>query len=972
MKKLHSLQNNIFENSKQQANKCSNINKNLDSPIKVRKKNFKLKKIKPSESSKLFRTTTYFYKKNSKKKSIDINIFIKNNLIKYNSYPDYFYRKISNQILFNIPHHLVCCFKDNLIWNENYDYFKNFYFLKKSIELIPKIGNYYQMYTLFIPIYYPLIEIKYILSKYIKNKLKYLEMTEGEDDVKEDLKELDKNVLEGESNNENIDINLNINNEKNKSKVNESSKENNEKIINSTEIKTENNQSLSNYFGIDSIIKSKETSKYSTNLEIDKSDIQNNNFLPLDKGNNKNDNNTSNKVDSDFSLELASIIESFEKKKKRNIKINNSKNSNKCNTKKSKGLKMIKRISDKFNKTESNALNPKSNDSLKLSKNTRNNSLSSNYNLNNIKYKDSSNYKEDFSYRKMCMSNILKNFKLNKYKLLLKNKTKDLSKEISIFLKKKNFNISNTNDDKNITKNNENKAYKSIIFSRNNKKSMNSYIQNKEKRPVSTKEKNKKNLYINSTNNKKIRNFSKESEKYKPYKNYSYRFSENKINFKKKSSEKKNLSTNVKHRYKSIKAKEYNIVYTTPSIKMENNLNFKNCEKKNNKVNSLKQNKSNYINKNLFSASSQKIIFVKKRIENNNYSMQDNQTENLMNIINSSSKTLNSSNKIVVNKVEHIKKNNKKINKKEKKLRTTKRKGHFNAYSKYSLQLNNSLNNYQNLYETKYNNFTHKNLLRKMLFNKLKNKNLLKKTANKISPFKNDISSKNYINSFSSRQTTNSRINSNSKSKSKSNNKVMEPKLFFKKKKTFLNKRTLTDFNILKKKFNINESSSKLEKSNNNKNLSKVSTFSLIDNNHILKNKNNLIKGNNDNKIRTNKFNKKIQEISCYNSNNNTNLKKNFIKKPNFSLNVNAINNLRFNIENLTDKIKISPKKNLNNNSNMPYINKFKIHNLLKKNKMLDKNSKTKTDILILNNKNLINHYNHYSIDLSVKKSEEK
>ena len=241
-----------------QVNKSPFLNKNL-TPIKVRKNVSLMNKINLIDSSKIFRAYNLIHTKNNSSRKIPLITL--NNLKKYDSCPSYFYKKITNQILFNFPNHLVCIFKDYLIWNGNYDYFKNFYCRTKSEELLPKIGNYYQTYTLFTPIYFPLFDLSYIIRKYIKIKMKYLEMTEGDDDLREQIKDLEKNILDDAINNENNNIN---NFTENKEVIsNESNKENNDnkdkKLINSTDIKTENSNSVSNYFGIDSIIKSKET-----------------------------------------------------------------------------------------------------------------------------------------------------------------------------------------------------------------------------------------------------------------------------------------------------------------------------------------------------------------------------------------------------------------------------------------------------------------------------------------------------------------------------------------------------------------------------------------------------------------------------------------------------------------------------------------------------------------------------------------
>ena len=304
---------NINVNANPSDNKNNSEKKSLYSPIKVNKKLPNLIKVDSSGSFKFYKISYSTKKKEAKRRKINLNRIIKINLINYNSYPYNFYIKITNQLLFNFPNHLVTIFKDNLIWNQKYDYIKNYFLLKKSKELLPKLGNYYQTYTLFIPIYFPLMDLQSIISKVIKNKKKYLEISENVDTIKDEIKDIDKNIIESNLNNENEKI-INDNDKEITNK--ESNKQNNNnKLINTTEIKTENSCSVSNYFGFDSVIKFKDNSNYGENNNFENQLI---NYSLLNKIKNKHKNKKhEDKTNLDFSQELASIIQNFEENEKK-------------------------------------------------------------------------------------------------------------------------------------------------------------------------------------------------------------------------------------------------------------------------------------------------------------------------------------------------------------------------------------------------------------------------------------------------------------------------------------------------------------------------------------------------------------------------------------------------------------------------------------------------------------------------------
>jgi len=889
-----------------QVNKSPFLNKNL-TPIKVRKNVSLMNKINLIDSSKIFRASNLIHTKiNSSRK---IPLIILNNLKKYDSCPSYFYKKITNQILFNFPNHLVCIFKDYLIWNGNYDYFKNFYCCTKSEELLPKIGNYYQTYTLFTPIYFPLFDLSYIIRKYIKIKMKYLEMTEGDDDLREQIKDLEKNILDDAINNENNNIN---NFTENKEVIsNESNKENNDnkdkKLINSTDIKTENSNSVSNYFGIDSIIKSKETFNVSSNYENDYNSYTNN-YLLLEKINNKNKNDN-NKINPDFSLELASIIQSFETNQK-NIdnKINNNNKSKLLIKRNSKDL-LKNRKYLKIDKNSRSHINFKNTKLKNFSKKDRN-SLK---NKNNLKSKSNNIFLPS---KKVCMNTLLINYNLNKYRLSLKNKINNSNHKNQFYheiKKEKNH----TNNKRNIRVNqrhNLRKMCKSFVEGKNIDK--NNIFFNL-KRPISIKEKNFKTFYSKSTDKKKlIKNKSKNSINYIKIKS-----SKNKKNHSNSINKKRiNLSTNYINKKKFNDVKEFSIIYTSPQFKFKDS--FKSTSKtiNNSYNNSISQIKDLYLKRDFsFIIDNKKVIYVNK-IKGKNNSIYSKKFGQLMNIINSSinnDDNNNNTKKISVNKIDNL---SRKDIKKEKPKKT---KPKLNIININNLKDNNYLNNNNYSVKTENDNIIPRDIIKKMFYNKINGE----QTDKKNSPIKRQNISTNYLNSWSSSTTNN---NSKHKQNKNANHTLHEepiPKLYSNTKMVYKNKRTLTEYNNFNKIISKNKSEVKSplnrKNINNSKNESNASIFNINENDSIFKRNNNFLKANNNSNLGNSMLNKNLKAKNKIKK--NKNLKKNYINKSNTEINI----DYRFNSPSSDKKIKINQKKKLNNTLNLPYINKNKIRELI-------------------------------------------
>ena len=254
--------------------------------------------------------------------------YISKNLKKYNSHQQDYYVKLINKILFNCPFHVVAKFKDYLVWNETYDYLNNFYDLQKSRNMLPKIGFYYETYTLFNPNYFSLLGINKIILKYIRYREKYVQGSE--------IKEMDKNININNTNNE-AEENNNLNDGNGvKIKINE-------KIINISEMNTENSKSLLESLNKYSTIKPNE------NNNLDSIDKIKNNRVRKDS---KNSNNFEN---NEYSSDISSILELINnnKNKKKNSPKSKRKNDQILSTKTIKKKKIYlqdTKIKNKYNK----------------------------------------------------------------------------------------------------------------------------------------------------------------------------------------------------------------------------------------------------------------------------------------------------------------------------------------------------------------------------------------------------------------------------------------------------------------------------------------------------------------------------------------------------------------------------------------------------------------------------------------------
>jgi hypothetical protein len=100
-----------------------------------------------------------------------------NNLSRHNSTPDKYAAKVTNDIIYDEKKHLVCIFKDFLLWDEYSDFLKRYYSLSESVQRIPGYWIYYSKYSVMRPVYFRFACSK-IMYKNFKKHRKFFEQIE--------------------------------------------------------------------------------------------------------------------------------------------------------------------------------------------------------------------------------------------------------------------------------------------------------------------------------------------------------------------------------------------------------------------------------------------------------------------------------------------------------------------------------------------------------------------------------------------------------------------------------------------------------------------------------------------------------------------------------------------------------------------------------------------------------------------------
>ena len=112
----------------------------------------------------------------------------------YSNNKDFYNVKIINDIITNENSHAVAEFKDYLIKGDDSEFLQRLFFLKESINLIPKISEYYENCSIIFPNYVILPESKYIY----KNIQRKQRIIDHQQDINEELEK--KNIKKKEIN----------------------------------------------------------------------------------------------------------------------------------------------------------------------------------------------------------------------------------------------------------------------------------------------------------------------------------------------------------------------------------------------------------------------------------------------------------------------------------------------------------------------------------------------------------------------------------------------------------------------------------------------------------------------------------------------------------------------------------------------------------------------------------------------------
>jgi hypothetical protein len=95
---------------------------------------------------------------------------------KYLATQEYYHSKITSDVMYNEPRHMVSIFKDYLIYDDFSEYLKRPYSLSECNDRLPKVFEYYQQYSKLFPTYVGLgiQECKYMF-KNIERKQKLID-----------------------------------------------------------------------------------------------------------------------------------------------------------------------------------------------------------------------------------------------------------------------------------------------------------------------------------------------------------------------------------------------------------------------------------------------------------------------------------------------------------------------------------------------------------------------------------------------------------------------------------------------------------------------------------------------------------------------------------------------------------------------------------------------------------------------------
>jgi len=120
----------------------------------------------------------------TRKKKTD-QIIRKNLEAKYMTAKETYALKVSNDIVYNEPTHIVAVFKDYLIWDDNSEFLKRYYKNNESGPRLNKAINFYSAYSKVFPNFVLLEEKKYMF-KNIERKQKFIDQQQAAQNAEKD------------------------------------------------------------------------------------------------------------------------------------------------------------------------------------------------------------------------------------------------------------------------------------------------------------------------------------------------------------------------------------------------------------------------------------------------------------------------------------------------------------------------------------------------------------------------------------------------------------------------------------------------------------------------------------------------------------------------------------------------------------------------------------------------------------------
>ena len=173
--------------------KDSNINSKKNNQIQ-KEKSIKLKEFSKAITKYDSKNNSNSFIKISNKIISNKNSFssiISKNLKKYSITKKNYCIYIINSLILDQKIHIVTEFKNYLLWDESSEFLKRLYRVKESVDRLPNISQYYQIYTLFSPVYFghegPLVIIMNGWTRRKRNYLEYIEDKEEEDEKKKNI-----------------------------------------------------------------------------------------------------------------------------------------------------------------------------------------------------------------------------------------------------------------------------------------------------------------------------------------------------------------------------------------------------------------------------------------------------------------------------------------------------------------------------------------------------------------------------------------------------------------------------------------------------------------------------------------------------------------------------------------------------------------------------------------------------------------